>query len=90
MNIQDSSRRGIPAQPILNGYCGNYEPNMPKSMMNDPAFNYDSDVPVVSTTPPSQTTVSTGINTSTSGSSRFFDTGLLVGLFVPFILLVMA
>ena len=34
-------RRGIPAQPILNGYCGNYEPGMAKSMINDPAFNYE-------------------------------------------------
>ncbi|CAF1332276.1 unnamed protein product [Rotaria magnacalcarata] len=34
-------RRGIPAQPILNGYCGNYELSMPNSMINDPAFNYD-------------------------------------------------
>ena len=34
-------RRGIPAQPILNGYCGNYEPGMAKSMINDPIFNYE-------------------------------------------------
>jgi hypothetical protein len=35
-------RRGIPAQPILNGYCGNYEVGMPKSMINHPAFNYEN------------------------------------------------
>ncbi len=34
-------RRGIPAQPILNGYCGNYELGMPRSMINYPAFNYE-------------------------------------------------
>ncbi|CAF4682092.1 unnamed protein product, partial [Rotaria sp. Silwood1] len=34
-------RRGIPAQPILNGYCGNYELGMLKSMINHPSFNYD-------------------------------------------------
>ncbi|CAF0777561.1 unnamed protein product [Adineta steineri] len=37
-------RRGIPAQPILNGYCGNYELGMAKSMINHPAFNYDNAV----------------------------------------------
>ncbi|CAF0755837.1 unnamed protein product [Rotaria sordida] len=35
-------RRGIPAQPILPGYCGNYELGMPKSMINHPAFNYEN------------------------------------------------
>jgi hypothetical protein len=34
-------RRGIPAQPILNGYCGNYEVGMTKSLINHPQFNYD-------------------------------------------------
>ncbi|CAF3928629.1 unnamed protein product, partial [Rotaria sordida] len=38
-------RRGIPAQPILGGYCGNYELGMPKSMINDPAFNYEDSTP---------------------------------------------
>jgi hypothetical protein len=37
-------RRGIPAQPILNGYCGNYEVGMPKSMINHPAFNYENPI----------------------------------------------
>ena len=36
-----SFRRGIPAQPILDGLCGNYEVGMPRSMVNYPAFNYD-------------------------------------------------
>jgi len=35
-------RRGIPAQPILNGYCGNYEVGMAKSLINHPAFNYET------------------------------------------------
>lgn len=35
------ARRGIPAQPILNGYCGSYELGMPRSMINHPAFNYE-------------------------------------------------
>ncbi len=34
-------RRGIPAQPILNGYCGSYELGMPRSMINHPAFNHE-------------------------------------------------
>ncbi|CAM2714140.1 unnamed protein product [Rotaria socialis] len=43
-------RRGIPAQPILNGYCGNYEVGMARSMVNDPAFNYEDGSPTESTT----------------------------------------
>ncbi|CAF0888569.1 unnamed protein product [Adineta ricciae] len=35
-------RRGIPAQPILNGHCGNYEVGMPKSLINHPIFNYEN------------------------------------------------
>ncbi|CAF4782043.1 unnamed protein product, partial [Rotaria socialis] len=38
--------RGIPAQPILNGYCGNYEVGMTRSMVNDLAFNYEDAPPV--------------------------------------------
>ncbi|CAF0932431.1 unnamed protein product [Rotaria sordida] len=33
-------RRGIPAAPILNGYCGSYEVGMKHSMVNEPIFNY--------------------------------------------------
>ncbi|CAF1332502.1 unnamed protein product [Adineta steineri] len=33
-------RRGIPAAPILNGYCGPYEAGMKQSMVNDPIFSY--------------------------------------------------
>lgn len=34
-------RRGIPASPILNGYCGEYEYGMKKSVVFEPEFNYD-------------------------------------------------
>ncbi|RNA39192.1 beta-hexosaminidase subunit beta [Brachionus plicatilis] len=34
-------RRGIPASPILNGYCGDYEYGMKKSVVFEPEFNYD-------------------------------------------------
>lgn len=34
------NRRGIPAAPILNGYCGPYEVGMKQSMVNDPIFNH--------------------------------------------------
>ncbi|CAF3044132.1 unnamed protein product [Rotaria socialis] len=33
-------RRGIPAAPLLNGYCGLYEVGMKQSMVNEPIFNY--------------------------------------------------
>lgn len=33
-------RRGIPAAPILNGYCGDYEYGMEKSVIYEPEFNY--------------------------------------------------
>ena len=38
------SRRGIPAQPILNGYCGSYEQGMSRSMIDDPMFNYEKPI----------------------------------------------
>ena len=43
-------RRGIPAQPILNGYCGSYDMGMPRSMINYPAFNYENPAWNTSTT----------------------------------------
>ncbi|CAF2741185.1 unnamed protein product [Rotaria sp. Silwood2] len=55
-------RRGIPAQPILGGYCGNYELGMPESMINDPAFNYENYTPTNSTT--------TSTQSSTNSSSE--------------------
>lgn len=33
-------RRGIDAQPILNGYCGDYEAFFENSLLNHPLFNY--------------------------------------------------
>jgi len=33
-------RRGIPASPVLNGYCGDYEYGMEKSVIFDKSFNY--------------------------------------------------
>ncbi len=33
-------RRGIPASPVLNGYCGDYEYGMERSVIFDPVFNY--------------------------------------------------
>ena len=33
-------RRGIAAAPVLNGYCGDYEYGMAKSVIFDPEFNY--------------------------------------------------
>ncbi|CAF3944746.1 unnamed protein product [Rotaria sp. Silwood2] len=54
--------RGIPAQPILGGYCGNYELGMPESMINDPAFNYENYTPTNSTT--------TSTQSSTNSSSE--------------------
>ena len=33
-------RRGIPATPVLNGYCGDYEYGMEKSVIFEPVFNY--------------------------------------------------
>ncbi|UJR22803.1 hypothetical protein I4U23_025834 [Adineta vaga] len=46
-------RRGIPAQPILNGHCGNYESGMSKSMINHPAFNYENPAWISTTISPS-------------------------------------
>ena len=34
-------RRGIPASPVLNGYCGDYEYGMEKSVVYEPVFNYN-------------------------------------------------
>jgi hypothetical protein len=51
-------RRGIPAQPILNGYCGNYEVGMPKSMINYPAFNYENPIWINLTTTSAAITLS--------------------------------
>ncbi|CAF1405841.1 unnamed protein product, partial [Rotaria sp. Silwood1] len=62
-------RRGIPAQPILTGYCGNYELGMPESMINDPAFNYET----------STTINSTAISTQSSTDSPFGTTGIFNG-----------
>ena len=33
-------RRGISAQPVLNGYCGDYEYGMDRSVFLLPEFNY--------------------------------------------------
>lgn len=33
-------RRGIPASPVLNGYCGDYEYGMEKSVIFEKEFNY--------------------------------------------------
>jgi hexosaminidase len=33
-------RRGVDAQPILNGYCGDYEAFFENSLLNHPFFNY--------------------------------------------------
>lgn len=33
-------RRGIPASPVLNGYCGDYEYGMEKSVIFEKVFNY--------------------------------------------------
>ncbi len=33
-------RRGIPATPVLNGFCGDYEYGMNKSVIYEPVFNY--------------------------------------------------
>lgn len=33
-------RRGVPAAPVLNGYCGDYEYGMEKSVIFEPEFNY--------------------------------------------------
>lgn len=33
-------RRGIAAAPVLNGFCGDYEYGMKKSVIYDPVFNY--------------------------------------------------
>ncbi len=63
-------RRGIPAQPLLNGYCGNYELGMPKSLINYPAFNYENPDWTSSTT--SATATATSTNPS-SVSSKIFN-----------------
>ncbi|CAF0814156.1 unnamed protein product [Adineta ricciae] len=72
-------RRGIPAQPILNGYCGNYELGMAKSMINDPVFNYDESVwvDVIITTAQSSSTKSTVPNIA-SPIHTFTSVGLFV------------
>ncbi|CAF4199305.1 unnamed protein product, partial [Adineta steineri] len=61
-------RRGIPAQPLLNGYCGNYELGMPRSMVNHPAFNYENPVWVVTTTAASTQTITSSGQTITSNT----------------------
>jgi hypothetical protein len=33
-------RRGIPATPVLNGFCGDYEYGMDKSVIYESVFNY--------------------------------------------------
>jgi len=33
-------RRGVPATPVLNGFCGDYEYGMEKSVVYEPVFNY--------------------------------------------------
>ena len=67
----DFIRRGIPAQPILNGYCGNYELGMGRSMIDYPAFNYENsnsnDSTTTSTLPQSST------DRSSSASEVFQD-----------------
>jgi hypothetical protein len=36
-------RRGITAQPVLNGFCGDYEYGMENSVVLSPEFNYFAD-----------------------------------------------
>lgn len=38
--IKKICRRGIPATPVLNGYCGDYEYGMENSVIYEPVFNY--------------------------------------------------
>ncbi|CAF3354484.1 unnamed protein product [Rotaria sp. Silwood1] len=57
-------RRGIPAQPILTGYCGNYELGMPESMINDPAFNYETSTTINSTTISTQSSTTSYLSNS--------------------------
>ncbi|CAF4068879.1 unnamed protein product, partial [Adineta steineri] len=60
-------RRGIPAQTILPGYCGNYELGMARSMIDDPAFNYQESTWIDVITPlPSATAASINVFTSMS------------------------
>ncbi|CAF4257005.1 unnamed protein product, partial [Adineta steineri] len=60
-------RRGIPAQPILPGYCGNYELGMARSMIDDPAFNYQESTWIDVITPlPSTAAASINVFTSMS------------------------
>ena len=65
-------RRGIPAQPILNGYCGNYEMGMPRSMIDDPVFNYEESIWMNTITSSEKTsfTVSTPSSTAPSAGIR--------------------
>ncbi|CAF1429206.1 unnamed protein product [Adineta steineri] len=61
------SIRGIPAQTILPGYCGNYELGMARSMIDDPAFNYQDSTWIDVITPlPSATAASINVFTSMS------------------------
>ena len=69
-------RRGIPAQPLLNGYCGNYEAGMARSMINDPIFNYDNADSSNSSTTPSDLTTARS-TTPRSASSSLFNQGWL-------------
>ncbi|CAF4155301.1 unnamed protein product [Rotaria magnacalcarata] len=73
-------RRGIPAQPILNGYCGNYELSMPNAMINDPAFNYDIS--------PATDLITTTIK-SNSATSYLFDatSSMITSIFASLLLL---
>ncbi|CAF1110759.1 unnamed protein product [Rotaria sordida] len=63
-------RRGIPAQPILNGYCGNYDLGMSKSMINHPLFNYDNPIWTETIAPSSARSFA---SLSSSSSSRMFN-----------------
>jgi hypothetical protein len=71
-------RRGIPAQPILNGYCGSYEPGMPRSMINYPAFNYEVPVWDNSTTTSTSTSTSTSMATSTATAAATDELHLML------------
>ena len=54
-----SFRRGIPAQPILPGYCGDYDVGMINSMINYPAFNHEESDWVDVVTPMTRSTSTT-------------------------------
>ena len=83
-------RRGITAQPVLNGYCGDYEYGMDNSVVFSPEFNYFQQNDIATSTVPISTTTTASstqrLTETTTNSQKFLRNNLLIFIF-PWLLI---